>query len=216
MPAGAIRRHRRTLLVAAAGVAVIALVVGLWAFQPWKVFTSSTVDEELPELAAAGAPGASGSVSGTDPGASAQPSASSPSAVPSAQPAPATPPPQPPPPPKPAGPVVLGQGDFVSQEHDTSGRALVVSLADGSRVVRLENLATSDGPDLHVWLSDQDAGGNWFKYDDTRHVKLGKLKGTHGNQNYVIPPDVDLAGLRSVVIWCDRFNVSFGSAPVQL
>ena len=25
-----------------------------------------------------------------------------------------------------------------------------------------------------------------------------------------------LAGLRSVVIWCDRFNVAFGTAPVTV
>lgn len=52
-------------------------------------------------------------------------------------------------------------------------------------------------------------------YDD-RYVKLGELKATHGNQNYEIPEDADLDGLKSVVIWCDRFDVGFGTAPVTL
>ncbi len=44
------RDMRRTLVAVGAGVATLALVVGLWAFQPWKAFTSSTVDEALPEV----------------------------------------------------------------------------------------------------------------------------------------------------------------------
>lgn len=116
----------------------------------------------------------------------------------------------------PAAPVTLGTGSFVTQEHATSGTATVTEHPDGTRVLRLENLATSDGPDLHVWLSDAPAGGDWHQYDDGRWITLGPLTATHGNQNYAIPPDADLTGLQSVVIWCDRFNVSFGSAPVAL
>ena len=70
---------------------------------------------------------------------------------------------------------------------------------------------------MHVWVTDQQAGGDdWGKYDDGRYLELGSLKGTDGNQNYAIPADADLAGLSSVVIWCDRFNVAFGSAAVTL
>jgi hypothetical protein len=36
-----------------------------------------------------------------------------------------------------------------------------------------------------------------------------------GNQNNAIPAGVDLADFRSVSIWCDRFNVSFGTAPLS-
>jgi hypothetical protein len=119
--------------------------------------------------------------------------------------------PQPPP-----GPEVLAEGTFVSQEHDTSGTARVLLLEDGSRILRLEGFSTSDGPDVHVWLSTATAGGDWSKYDDDRYVALGEIKATDGNHNYVIPPDADLAGLRSAVIWCDRFNVAFGSAALAL
>ncbi len=92
----------------------------------------------------------------------------------------------------------------------------MIELADGSRFVRLEDLAGSDGPDLHVWVTDQPSGGDWGSYDDGRYLRLGELKATHGNQNYEIPESADLDGLRSVVIWCDRFNVAFGTAPVRL
>lgn len=116
----------------------------------------------------------------------------------------------------PAEPVVLAEGAFVSQEHDTAGTARVLALPDGSRILRLEGFSTSDGPDVHVWLSDAAADGEWAAYDDGRYVPLGMIKATDGNHNYVIPAEADLTGLRSVVIWCDRFNVAFGSAPLAL
>jgi hypothetical protein len=197
------RSGRATLLAVGAALAVLALSVGLWAFQPWRLFTHHTVDEALPTAlpnavpAGAAAPGSAGSAGGDG----------KPAPGGQAQPAPVPPAPA-------AQPVVLAQGEFVSQEHGTSGVAKIIKLGDGSRLLRLENFSTSDGPDVHVWLADRPAGGGWHIYDDGRHVSLGKLKGTDGNQNYPIPPDVDLAGLQSVVIWCDRFNVAFGSAPL--
>ncbi|MFI7674849.1 DM13 domain-containing protein [Actinophytocola sp. NPDC049390] len=117
---------------------------------------------------------------------------------------------------KSTAPEVLAEGAFVSQEHDTSGTARVLELPDGSRVLRLEGFSTSDGPDVHVWLSAATAGGDWHSYDDGRYVALGEIKATDGNHNYAIPAGADLTGLRSAVIWCDRFNVAFGSAALAL
>ena len=114
------------------------------------------------------------------------------------------------------GPTVLAEGAFVSQEHDTSGTARVLELPGGKRILRLEGFSTSDGPDVHVWLSATKANADWHAYDDGRHVPLGELKATDGNHNYAIPADANLAGLRSAVIWCDRFDVAFGSAPLAL
>ncbi len=116
----------------------------------------------------------------------------------------------------PPQPVILAEGAFVSQEHDTSGTARVLELPDGARVLRLESFSTSDGPDVHVWLSDAAAGGDWNSYDDGRFVALGEIKATDGNHNYAIPADADLTGLQSAVIWCDRFDVAFGSAALAL
>lgn len=110
-------------------------------------------------------------------------------------------------------PVVLSTGTFISGEHDTSGTALVVALPDGSLVVRFEDLDTSNGPDLRVVLSTDDASDAW-KYDG-RHI-LGELKGNIGDQNYTIPPDVDLTRFGSVVVWCERFSVAFGAAPLDV
>jgi len=204
------------VVVVAAGIAVLALSIGLWAFQPWRLYTHKTVNEALPTAL----PAAAAADAGAPPAGDAGPAQPGPQPGQDGLPAPGGPPAQgdagfaPPEPAPPAQPVVLIQGSFVSQEHGTSGVAKVIRLADGSRLLRIEEFSTSDGPDVHVWLTDRPAGGGWRIYDDGWHLSLGKLKGTDGNQNYPIPPDADLGGLQSVVIWCDRFNVAFGSAPL--
>lgn len=175
------------------GGAIVLALVGLYLFQPWRLVTRSTIDEALPTAGVtavapqpAGAPASSGS-----------PEASASSTEASAE------------------PETLVSGPFVDAEHATSGMARIIRLADGSRYLRLEDLSSSDGPDLHVWLTDQPSGGDWGSYDDGRYVALGVLKATDGNQNYAIPADVDLAGLVSAVIWCDRFDVAFGTAALD-
>ncbi|ANZ20923.1 electron transfer protein with DM13 domain [Streptomyces noursei ATCC 11455] len=114
---------------------------------------------------------------------------------------------------KDAGPRDLAQGGFVSHEHRTSGTARTVRLAGGGQVLRLEDLMTSEGPDVRVYLSREDAGAVKAGLGDGA-VRLGKLKGNLGNQNYAVPAGTDLSKFRSAVIWCERFSVSFGAADL--
>ncbi|MCE0764331.1 DM13 domain-containing protein [Pseudonocardia kujensis] len=116
-----------------------------------------------------------------------------------------------------AAPVVLASGTLVAHEHATTGRALLLALPDGSRVLRLQDLATSNGPRLRVWLTDAPVlpgRDGWYVFDDGRHLDLGPLKGNVGSANYPVPAGADLTGLTSVSIWCERFSVSFGAATL--
>lgn len=107
------------------------------------------------------------------------------------------------------------RGEFVSLDHTTTGVARLLELADGSRVVRLEGLDTSNGPDLFVYLSPNPPDGDEGAFEDGP-VNLGRLRANKGDQNYTVPVGADLDGVRSVVIWCDRFDSAFGAAPFQL
>ncbi|MFH8658432.1 DM13 domain-containing protein [Streptomyces afghaniensis] len=184
------RRVRKALtgplVIAVLVVAVVGGGFGLYWFQPWKLWQDETVREALPGVAEASVP-----------------PAAAPSDEPSAPSSPA------------AGPQTLASGELISHEHATSGTVKLVRLADGSHVVRLENLDTSNGPDLRVWLTDapvKQGKAGWHVFDDGKYVSLGKLKGNKGSQNYALPPDVDPSNYGSVSIWCDRFDVSFGAA----
>ncbi|MEU1984051.1 DM13 domain-containing protein [Nocardia sp. NPDC019395] len=110
--------------------------------------------------------------------------------------------------------VPIASGSFVSHEHSTSGNVELQQQPDGNAVVRIIDLRTSDGPALHVWLSDQPITGDGSNLDDGRYVDLGSLEGNEGNQNYTVPPGTDSAAFRTVVIWCERFSVSFGAAAL--
>jgi hypothetical protein len=113
--------------------------------------------------------------------------------------------------------VLIASGTFVSHEHATSGEVRLVRLTDGRLVLRLDQLDTSDGPVLKVWLSDaavRAGKDGWYLFGEGRHVDLGRLKANKGSQNYLVPPGADVTGLRSVTIWCDRFHVSFGAASL--
>jgi hypothetical protein len=92
--------------------------------------------------------------------------------------------------------------------HNAEGTIKVVSLTDGSRVLRLENFKSTNGPNVHVYLStDKHA---------TDFVDLGKLKANDGNQNYNIPTETDIRKHNIVLIWCKDFSVLFGSAMLMV
>ncbi|HSJ50149.1 MAG TPA: DM13 domain-containing protein [Actinomycetota bacterium] len=115
----------------------------------------------------------------------------------------------------PAEPVALARGRFRALEHATSGAAIVLELDDGTRYLRLQGLETSNGPDLRVLLSDQPISDDWHVWADGDHLDLGPLKGNLGSSNYEIPADADLSAFRTAVIWCRRFTVGFGVAPLH-
>src|SRR5689334_16021675 len=109
----------------------------------------------------------------------------------------------------------LATGQFHSGAHETKGVATVFQLADGKKTLRLTNFATSNGPDVHVYLvAATDAKDN-AAVTTAGFVDLGSLKGNIGDQNYELPANADLAKYRAVTIWCKRFSVNFGTAPLM-
>jgi Electron transfer DM13 len=111
-------------------------------------------------------------------------------------------------------PMVLAAGLFRSLGHATSGRAVVLALADRRRFLRLEELRTSNGPDLFVDLSTAAADAPRDTFDDDFR-SLGRLKANQGSRNYQIPAGIPLDRYRTVVIWCRRFTYAFGAAPLR-
>jgi hypothetical protein len=112
-----------------------------------------------------------------------------------------------------AAPESLAAGAFVTGAHDTAGTATIYKLDDGSRVLRLTHFSTSNGPKVHVILTDHAVTGN--DVEDAKSIDLGDLKGNTGNQNYAIPANVNLDDVKAVAIYCERFHVNFGSATLK-
>ena len=113
-----------------------------------------------------------------------------------------------------AAPMTLALGSFHSNAHDTRGTATVIDVGRGRRVLRLTNFATSNGPDVRIYLVAAPDVQDDATVKTAGFVELGAMKGNIGDQNYDIPATVDLANYRTVTIWCKRFSVNFGSAPL--
>ncbi|NND60366.1 MAG: DM13 domain-containing protein [Gammaproteobacteria bacterium] len=114
-------------------------------------------------------------------------------------------------------PVQLAGGTFVDADaiHRGSGDAAIYRLPDGTHVVRFENFEVTNGPALVVLLArhPDPKSANDVKEG---YVKIGKLKGNVGNQNYALPAEIDITSFGSVVIWCELFDVLFSPAALQL
>jgi hypothetical protein len=101
-----------------------------------------------------------------------------------------------------------------ANRYTVTGTATAYELEDGQRILRLEDFESTNGPDLYVCLTVAGAADDDAALD-AEFVDLGGLTGNIGDQNYVIPDDVDLDRFDSVVIWCRRFPTSFGVADLS-
>jgi len=109
----------------------------------------------------------------------------------------------------------LASGKFHSGAHPTSGTATVYQLVDGTRVLRFTDFKTSNGPDVHVYLVAADDATDNESVTKAGFIDLGSIKGNIGDQNYTLGSDVDLSKYRAVSVWCKRFSVNFGAAPLS-
>lgn len=114
-------------------------------------------------------------------------------------------------------PLMVAVGRFTGADatHKGSGQASLHRLADGRHLIRLEDFEVTNGPALVVLLvravNPKDA-----KDVQRGYIKIGDLKGNIGNQNYEIPQDINVGLYRSVVIWCELFDVMFSAATLNV
>ena len=108
-----------------------------------------------------------------------------------------------------------GQLQYVDALHNGKG-AVLLGVASGCCPVsdlyflRFEDVAITNAPDVHVYLS-LDTGGKW---DPATSKYLGPLKATNGSFNYDIAPS-DAGVYKSVVVWCRAFSVLVTWADLQ-
>jgi len=113
-------------------------------------------------------------------------------------------------------PRAIARGQFVDADviHKGSGQATLYELPDGSHVVRFEDFRTTNGPALVVYLAKHPSPAEARHVTDGGYLRLGKLKGNVGNQNYTVPAGTNIDDYNSVVIWCELFGVLFSPAAL--
>ncbi len=88
--------------------------------------------------------------------------------------------------------------------HYADGTAKIIKVGDLT-YLRFENFEVTNGPDLRVYLTSEG--------DVKNGLHLEKLKGSKGNQNYLLE-NIDLQIYDTVIIYCQPFGVYFGEAQL--
>ena len=100
-----------------------------------------------------------------------------------------------------------GSGSFSGVNgHQATGQVAVVRTADGWEV-RLEDSFSFDGaPDPWVGFG---RSGSFVPATD-----FHRLRSNTGAQVYKVPADIDADAYDEVYIWCRRYSVPLGVAPI--
>ena len=106
--------------------------------------------------------------------------------------------------------IAHGELGYVDALHNGTG-AVVLMRVGAQHFLRFEDVAITNAPDVHVYLSTDRAG----KWSETASLYLGPLKATNGSFNYEIPAGTEVAIYRSVVVWCRAFSVLVTWADLQ-
>ena len=119
-------------------------------------------------------------------------------------------------PPEPTGPVALASGALMDADsfHMGSGQVVLYQLEDGSRIIRLEDIEVTNGPQLHVLLTPVHGLAGRDHLREAGYVDLGPLKGNIGSQNYEVPADYVIPDELTLVIYCVPFHVVFTTAEL--
>jgi electron transfer DM13 len=177
----ALLRTDRRAQIVAAVIALGGAAFAWWTISP--LFLTTTVNEQTREATVTFAPATATPATGT--------SAASP-----------------------AAPVarLIGRGELqrVDDLHQGKGPVVLFDL-DGKLVLRFEEVAIQNGPDLHVYLGRGSGGA----YDGEKDLYLGMLKATNGTFTYELPAGTNAADYKSVVVWCRAFAVLFTWADLR-
>lgn len=115
---------------------------------------------------------------------------------------------------------VLRSGTFSGKAgHSVSGMVKLIKVGD-RYYLRFENYRQTQGPDVFLYLTPSDDPDTRDEvYAGVKILVDGGADGgeitKEGNFNQRLPAGIDIAKYGGVAIWCDRFSVPFGSAPLK-
>lgn len=108
-----------------------------------------------------------------------------------------------------------GQFSGADAAHHVEGTVTVVRDGDDA-LLRFEGYDATNGPDVYFYISP-DREGEYNEAATKILVPGGAEDGQatlRGNFNVPLPADIDPETIGSVIVWCKRFSVTFGTAAV--
>ncbi len=109
----------------------------------------------------------------------------------------------------------VATGRFYGVERKGRGDAELYRLRGGRLALRLRDFATAANDDLEVWVTGASKPRNTKQAFRAPRTVIGEIKSTIGDQNYLLPRNVDRRTLDSVVIWCRPVQIAYAAAPLR-
>ena len=88
-----------------------------------------------------------------------------------------------------------------------TGSAKIYLQNNNSFILALENFNSSNGPDLHVYISRE--------VQPVNYIDLGRLQSVSGNQQYQLTGNINFSEYKYALIHCQQYNHLFGSAELK-
>ena len=98
-------------------------------------------------------------------------------------------------------------GTFNNGPYGAVSGSARIYLKDNQHILALENFNSSNGPDLHVYLS--------MEVLPVNYIDLGRLQSVTGNQQYPLTGTINFSEYKYALIHCQRYNHLFGSAELK-
>jgi hypothetical protein len=107
-----------------------------------------------------------------------------------------------------AGQALAGAGTFSGlSNHVTTGSVEVVETGEGWQIRLGPDFSFDGAPDPRVGF------GKGGKFADGTDFEV--LRANNGEQVYKVPAEIDPADFDQVYIWCRKFAVPLGAAPIE-
>ena len=103
--------------------------------------------------------------------------------------------------------VLIYKGSFVNGPHGAVMGNVEIYNLNGKFQVKLSSFNTTNGPDLHVYISKEAMPVNF--------INLGKLKSTNGSQVYDVVGMPNFTNFKYISIHCVAYNHLFGYAEIN-
>lgn len=98
-------------------------------------------------------------------------------------------------------------GTFINGPYGAVSGSARIYLQNNQHILALENFNSSNGPDLHVYISKE--------AQPVTYIDLGRLQSVSGNQQYPLTGTVNFSEYKYALIHCQRYNHLFGSAELK-
>lgn len=102
--------------------------------------------------------------------------------------------------------TVISQGSFTPGVHSVSGVVKLSKDAANKKYLVFEDFKTESGPDLRIWLAEDNATKNYVEITKTVNNGTYKLE---------LASDIDISKKTYVLVWCKQYTVLFGSAILK-